>query len=468
MAVKLMNIFLTIAFLLTFWFCKKDGTSTDNQEGGKVETKLIKAAIESANKLFANSMAGAGEGQFPAGSKDSLNLEINTAQSIMNSTTSTQAKVDSAADILYDHCMKFEAKVNSSLHDLIDAKATKETRYLFNNLKKYAPDYVLFGMHDATGYGVGWSGNNDRSDVKDVCGDFPAVFSWDANHVQNDADLTDFKYRILSAYRQGGVNTLCWHQYDPEGKGFYYQNVNYNVVATILSGGSHHEDYKKTLQKLARVLKSLRGDTGESLPIIFRPYHEHNGSWFWWGKTRCSELEFKYLWGFTVRYLRDVLGVHNLIFAFSPDGNQYESKEQYLWNYPGDQYVDVLGLDFYFGRGDQTEINKFQQSLIHAVEYAQTKNKLAALTEFGDAYGWNTNELKIDKFFTRCVLAPMKNQVTARNIAYAATWRNASATHHFAPYPGHKSVPDFLDFYDDAFTLFLKDLVNVYAFDSGL
>lgn len=42
---------------------------------------------------------------------------------------------------------------------------------------------MLFGQHDATGYGVGWSGDDRRSDVKDVCGDYPALFSWDAYHI---------------------------------------------------------------------------------------------------------------------------------------------------------------------------------------------------------------------------------------------------------------------------------------------
>lgn len=44
---------------------------------------------------------------------------------------------------------------------------------------------------------------------------------------------------------------------------------------------------------------------GELIPVIFRPYHEHNGDWFWWGKGVNSEEDYIKLWQFTVEYLRD-------------------------------------------------------------------------------------------------------------------------------------------------------------------
>ena len=55
-------------------------------------------------------------------------------------------------------------------------------RYLYANLQMMEGQHVMFGMHDPTGYGVGWSYNDDRSDVHDVCGDFPAVSSWATRH----------------------------------------------------------------------------------------------------------------------------------------------------------------------------------------------------------------------------------------------------------------------------------------------
>jgi mannan endo-1,4-beta-mannosidase len=70
--------------------------------------------------------------------------------------------------------------------------------------------------------------------------------------------------------------------------------------------------------------------------------------------------------------------------------------------------------------------------------------------------------LEIDRWFTRCLLAPIKTSQTAMNIAYAAVWRNAHDRHHFAPYPGHSSVSDFMAFYNDPTTLFADELPDMY------
>jgi mannan endo-1,4-beta-mannosidase len=274
---------------------------------------------------------------------------------------------------------------------------------------------------------------------------------------------------MLLAYEHGGINTLCWHQYDPGNRSFYYDQVNEPVVITLLPGGENHEFYKNKLKKIAGFVKALRGPLGESVPIIFRPYHEQNGSWFWWGKGHRTEQEYIDLWQFTTDYLKNTLGIHNFIYAFSPDGNQYENKDDYLIDYPGDDYVDILGVDFYFGKGDSQEVLRFQRRLIDAVQFSQEKAKLAALTEVGDRFGWDdTDKLEIDRWFTRCLLYPIKTSQTAMNIAYAAVWRNDNVNHHFAPYPGHASVTDFMAFYNDPSTVFADEMANYYVLASGL
>ena len=55
------------------------------------------------------------------------------------------------------------------------------------------------------------------------------------------------------------------------------------------------------------------------LPMIFRPWHEFDGDWFWWGRAHSTVDEFKSLYRLTVSELRDTNGVHNFIYAFSPD-----------------------------------------------------------------------------------------------------------------------------------------------------
>lgn len=347
---------------------------------------------------------------------------------------------------------------------LIDRRATQETKHLYQTLKSIGSNALLFGMHDATGYGVGWRGDEKRSDVKAVCGDYPAVFSWDAMDLFHTSDsiISSLRNKIQFAYNKGGINTICWHQGDPQYNEFYAEEIEYEVVPAILSEGKYHKFYKNKLDKLGRFAKSLQDTNGKLIPIIFRPYHEQNGDWFWWGKMHRTEQEYIELWRFTVNYLKDSLQVRNFIYAFSPDGNQYKSKAEYLIDYPGDDYVDMLGLDFYFPNGSKKRIKAFQRKCIHIVEYAREKDMIAAVTEAGSRLNWEKSELLINNWFTSCILEPIKRNSTAREIIYVAVWRNASKKHHFAPYPGHQSEQDFMDFYNDPFTAFLKDLKGIY------
>ncbi|MCI0493372.1 glycoside hydrolase family 26 protein, partial [candidate division KSB1 bacterium] len=419
----------------------------------------LKAALKAANSLYNHSFEGIEEGQFALGSKAILKAVIDSAQALHNSLPSSQENVDAAVWNLYDDCVTFEtgAVVKDFPLDIIDDRATKETKYLFLNLSKLAKTNLLFGMQDATGYGVGWSNDDDRSDVKDVCGSYPAVYAWGISGIAENQDVTRPKYRMTSAFERGGVNTMEWHQLDPKNRGFYAADVgNERIVATLLPGGQYHELYQEKLKRIARYMKSLRGAQGQSIPVIFRPYHENLGSWFWWGADHCTREEYIALWRFTVTYLRDSLNVHNLLYAYSPDN--FPDKAAYLDRYPGNDYVDVLGNDQYLtGSITSNAQTQFIRRLRDIVNLARERSKIAALTETG------RETIDIHDWFTRILLNPIKNDSTAKNLAYAAVWRNAHAGHHYAPYPGHPSVPDFLKFFDDPFTMFEDDLPDMYA-----
>ena len=118
------------------------------------------------------------------------------------------------------------------------------------------------------------------------------------------------------------------------------------AVSKILPGGSHHDVYKTSLTEVADFAKTLIGADGKLVPVIFRPFHEFDGGWFWWGAPHCTVEQYKQLYQFTVTYLRDILGVRNFLYAWSPDKN-FTSQLQYLERYPGDAFVDVVGSDNY-------------------------------------------------------------------------------------------------------------------------
>ncbi len=435
----------------------------DLRFGDSVNVKIplnlteLEPALTHASALHRNAVEGTEEGQFVNGSKNILHGAIAAAQTIHDSPNSTQHEIDQAVWDLFDACVTFETGAVVNNIRVVDSLATKETKYLFYNLQRLGQTNLLFGMQDATGYGVGWNNDDDRSDVKDVCGSYPAVYGWGLRPIALGDDVARNRYRMTSAFERGGINTMEWHQYDPEERGFYASDAgNERIVATLLPGGQYHGLYKEKLRQIALYLKGLRGEQGQSIPVIFRPYHEHTGNWFWWGEAYCTQQEFIELWQFTVDYLRDSLNVHNVLIAFSPASPM--SKTDYLDRYPGDDYVDILGFDNYLsGAISPGDIDNIVRQTRDVVELAKERNKVAAITETG------REALDIHDWFTRVILDPIKSDSVAKKASYVAVWRNANVSHHYAPYPGHPSVPDFLNFFDDPFTMFEDDLPNVYA-----
>lgn len=340
-----------------------------------------------------------------------------------------------------------------------DPNATNSTKALYKNLKDVAPKGVLFGHQDDLAYGVTWEKEQDRSDVKDVCGDYPAVYGWDigwlgiSEYNLDTVYFDDMKRWMLEAYKRGGINTVSWHINNLETGGGSWDKTP--AVRHILPDSSKHEVYLQRLDAFADFAKSLKpGLFKKPIPIIFRPFHEHTGSWFWWGKGNCTAEEYKQLWRFTVEYLRDVKGVHNLLYTYSTD--VVDSLDQYLEFYPGDDYVDIIGIDnYHFLKSPQT-IDKSVAMLEMITDFAEEKNKVAALTETG------LESIPMEDWFTNVLLKTIKNNEKTSKIAWVLVWRNDRPDHHYAPYKGHKSVPDFQKFYQDHFTIFESDLPKMY------
>jgi len=347
----------------------------------------------------------------------------------------------------------------------IDKNATKETRNLYQNLKKISKKHILFGHQHALEYGHGWSNETNRSDVKSVTGSHPAVvgidFSGFSGHSKDEIQKTKevLKKNVIATYERGGITTVSWHFLNPASEGGFYwkDSISKPAMSLIKKGGSHHEQYKEILKTIADFAHSVKAKDGTLAPMIFRPFHEFDGDWFWWGKPYTSREDFIEVWQFTVSYLRDTLKVHNFIYAFSPD-NRFITQATYLERYPGDDYVDLFGMDDYgdFGRDGKYDLDKAVKKLKIISDVAIQKKKLAALTETGLESIPNAN------WWTEVLLKTLQSEKL--ELAYVLVWRNdiTSATHFYAPFPGQVSETDFIQFYEDPYTLFENDLKNVY------
>lgn len=342
---------------------------------------------------------------------------------------------------------------------ITDRKATKATKALYKNLKELTGKGVLFGHQDDLAYGVRWSVEQGRSDVKESCGDYPAVYGWDigwlgeAPHNLDSVEFKNMKKWMIEAYQRGGINTVSWHLKNPHNGESSWDKTH--TIPHILPGGESHQAYLKKLDAFAAFAKDLKpGWFQKPIPIIFRPFHEHTGSWFWWGKGNCTAEEYKALWRFTVDYLRKEKDVHNILYCYASDIIQ--SKEHYLEFYPGDDYVDILGLDNYHHMKVKEDVEKSGQMLSMVSEIATEKDKIAALTETG------LESVPNENWWTEILLPTLQYDKNTQKIAWVLIWRNDNPKHHYAPYKGHKSQSSFEKFHQHEFTLFERDLPNMY------
>jgi mannan endo-1,4-beta-mannosidase len=382
-------------------------------------------------------------------------MEEQGLNTVFNSDKSTWAVINSALQM---------ANKNLNSDDLpSDKKATRQTINLYHNLKKLEQKGIMFGHQDDLAYGVGWKYVPGKSDVKEVTGDYPAVYGFELGRLELDhtvnLDTVPFdKMReyIRKVYERGGVITLSWHLNNPlTGKTAW--DPAPGTVASILPGGSKNELYKSWLDKVARFILSLRGKNGEYIPLIFRPFHELNGNWFWWGKDHCTPDEFKQLWHFTVSYLRDSKHIHQLLYAYNTD--RFSSKEEYLLKYPGDDWADIMGFDIYQRKGgadgNAAFIKDADNMLTMLEEIAHEKDKIPALTEFGYA------QVPDSSWWTNVLFKALE----PHTISYALAWRNAGLKgsgdiEYYLPFKGQASEKDFIKFYNKPKTLFQKDVTR--------
>ncbi|KPK87741.1 MAG: hypothetical protein AMS27_01640 [Bacteroides sp. SM23_62_1] len=339
-----------------------------------------------------------------------------------------------------------------------DTLATAETKSLYKNLKELAKTKVLFGHQDDLAYGVYWWEEPGRSDVKESSGSYPAVYGWEIGNIAGERNLDSvsfdkMKIWIREGYERGGIITISWHEHNPATGGTTWDTSG-RAPSRILPGGSKHEFWKQNLDMVAEFMLDLKGPDGEPIPVVFRPYHEHTGSWFWWGAGSCTPDEYKQLWQFTVHYLRDEKNVHNLLYAYSTDF--IGTEKEYLERYPGNEYIDILGFDDYRTVRNHKSADQTIKEIHTVVDIAKRFNKIPAWTETG------LESIPDPEWWTGSLLSRIKADTITCQIAWVLVWRNARTDHHYAPFEGHPSAADFTRFREDPCIMFENDLPDLY------
>ena len=200
----------------------------------------------------------------------------------------------------------------------------------------------------------------------------------------------------------------------------------------------------------------MKDSNNKLIPIIFRPFHEFDGSWFWWGANYCSPDEYKTVYQFTVNYLKNTKNVHNILYAFAPD-NTYTTSTAYLTRYPGDAYVDVLGMDndSDFDNRGTTGANNANLKLQYLSDLAISKNKIAALTETG----YRVTPAIPNWFSTYLYQALTNNNI---KISFVMFWSNGNGG-YYVPTPSNSNASDFNNFVVKQKATLQNTLPNMYV-----
>lgn len=228
-----------------------------------------------------------------------------------------------------------------------------------------------------------WSGQHQTNDaiyVLGISGRKPLIISGDLidyspTRVQYQGMPAIYTEQMIVEERLGHVQALCWHWNAPTNllnttnhpwwSGFYTDATTFDIAAALANTNS--TEYAMVLRDMDAIAVQLKKFASNNIPVLWRPLHESEGGWFWWGAK--GPEPFKQLWRLLYQRLTTQHGLHNLIWVLS--------SEDPAW-YPGDDVVDVVGVDGY-----PTDKSDPLSSRWQALLTRFNGKKLIALTEFG-------------------------------------------------------------------------------------
>jgi len=344
-------------------------------------------------------------------------------------------------------------------HAQVDTDLTAKTKALHSNLKAIEQsNNFLFGQEffNSFRFNSGSAhGDETFSDAKDITGSHPAVLGSDF-HYYLEKNATERGYHtdaVKYAFQQGYVITFDWHV-SARGTSSYQCSGSPTNLAKNIANGNTNGDRDWFLGELDKVIDIINKDlvvNGDTIPIVFRPLHEMNGGWFWWGA--CSGLtaaEYKSLYQLTANYIKE--RTRSVLFCWSPNTPFVESY------YPGDDYVDVVGVDLY-----EATTTSLRTELGKVVDFANTHNKIAIFSETGD----RNSDATAAVYWKNVVLPGILNDPSgkSRKIAWALTWINSSWSEPYVAHAGSSGTvkQSFIDFKNSPNVLFGDEMPDMYT-----
>ena len=254
--------------------------------------------------------------------------------------------------------------------ELCNKNSTAETIKLYNYLKSVYGTKVISGQQESTYTEHG--SEYEMEYIHNLTGKYPAIRGLD--FIRDEFD--EVVERSIDWWNRGGIVSICWHC----GKNFTgnYNECkedeieNWDEVLTV--GTEANRVFTENMDHAAEALKKLQDN---NIPVLWRPFHEFDGMWFWWGKG--GPENFKKLWIYMYNHYTNDLGLNNLIWVlgYSHNGDDVWRTQMKKW-YPGDEYCDIIGADSY-----EVPENGPEKDLFEGIGHVN-KNKMRVLHECGE------------------------------------------------------------------------------------
>ena len=259
----------------------------------------------------------------------------------------------------------------------VNKNATESAKKLLSYLCETAGKALITGQHTQT------NPMEEIDYIRDITGSEPKLRGFELLAYSPNINYDDASEECLTevyenrgtldtalkwAKEEDGILTFSFHWYSPmygRDKSFYAKNTKFDASRILIQGTPERDAFFRDMDVMAGYLKPF---LEEDIPILWRPFHESDGDWFWWG-AKGPEVA-RELYKLMHDHYTKVHHLDNLLW---------------VWNcrlregYPGDEYVDVISVDVYLDKYKSTDYKEEYEALIRQT----TDKKVAALAEVG-------------------------------------------------------------------------------------
>lgn len=320
-----------------------------------------------------------------AGSQTWLTTSVNKVS--LNSGENSVAVRKNWGYIYVDYIEISEADEDAPFNitaNLVTPNPSAEAVKLYDFLKDNFGKKVISGAMANYSTGI-----EEAQWMYDNTGKWPALTGFDMINYTTSwgkGSYADMVNNVTSWWNNNGIVTIMWHWRDPlkNSDGFYTKDTSFDI--SKISDATSAE-YKAMLSDIDSISVYLKQFKDANIPVIWRPLHEASGGWFWWGAKGAEPC--KALWKLMFDRMVNHYGLTNLIWVWTSQGDDS------AW-YPGDQYVDIIGMDIYAGENQHssqyTAFSKVKEmsgaKKIITLSECGSIPDITAMVEYGDMWSW--------------------------------------------------------------------------------